>query len=199
MKSEEFFDDFDGFYYIFEIEEKSRLEVKLQAVAIEEKDAVGRYIDIDVFQNETKSLSRSDLNIKSRKCFICDENPYICIRNQTHSLEEIKNKIYNDVIDFLENKATKIISESIFLELNLDPKFGMVTAKSQGSHSDMNYELMKRSIGIITPYLALMAISGFCNPLEEIPAIIKDIGIKAENMMLQGTGNINTYKGLIFL
>jgi len=198
VKSEEFFDDFDGFYYIFEIEEKSRLEVKLQAVAIEEKDAVGRYIDIDVFQNETKSLSRSDLNIKSRKCFICDENPYICIRNQTHSLEEIKNKIYNDVIDFLENKATKIISESIFLELNLDPKFGMVTAKSQGSHSDMNYELMKRSIGIITPYLALMAISGFCNPLEEIPAIIKDIGIKAENMMLKGTGNINTYKGLIF-
>lgn len=198
VTSEEFFDDFDGFYYIFAIEEKSRLEVKRQAIAIEEKDIVGRYIDIDVFQNETKSLSRGDLNIKSRKCFICDNNPYICMRNQAHTLEEIKNKIYTDVIDFLENKVTKIISESIFLELNLDPKFGMVTAKSQGSHKDMNYELMKRSIEIITPYLALMVIRGFCHSLEEIPGIIKNIGMKAENMMFHATRNINTYKGLIF-
>lgn len=196
--SEEFFDDFDGFYYIFVIAEKSRLEVKRQAIAIEEADIVGRYIDIDVFQNETKSLSRSDLNIKSRKCFICDNNPYICIRNKAHTLEEIKNKIYTDVIDFIEKKVTKIISESIFLELNLDPKFGMVTAKSQGSHKNMDYELMKKSIGIITPYLALMVISGFCNGLDDIALIIKNIGIKAEQKMLKATGNINTYKGLIF-
>ena len=78
------------------------------------------------------------------------------------------------MIDFL-SKVTKIISESI-LELNLDPKFGMVTAKSQGSHSDMNYELMKRSIGIITPYLALMAISGFCNPLKIFLLLSKILG-----------------------
>lgn len=195
---EEFFDDFDGFYYIFTIEEKSRLEVKLQAIAIEEADAVGRYVDIDVFQNETKSLSRSDLAIKSRKCFICDNNPYICIRNHAHSLEEITNKIMNDVIEYLETKVSRIISESILLELSLDPKFGMVTSKSQGSHSDMNYELMKQSIEVITPYLALMTISGFCNTLEDIPTIIKNIGIKAEKAMLERTGNVNTYKGLIF-
>lgn len=198
VKSEEFFDDFDGFYYIFEIDAKSRFDVKLQAIAIEEADAVGRYVDIDVFQNETKSLSRSDINVKSRKCFICDENPYICIRNKTHSLEAIKDKMYNDVIDLLEEKIAMIIAESIFLELNLDPKFGMVTAKSCGSHGDMNYQLMKESIDVITPYLSLMVISGFCNGLEDIPLIIKNLGQKAEAKMLQATENINTYKGLIF-
>ncbi|MDD3171851.1 MAG: triphosphoribosyl-dephospho-CoA synthase [Bacilli bacterium] len=198
VKDERFYDDFDGFYYIFEIEEKNRLEVKLTAISLEEADAIGRYIDIDVFQNETKSLSRRDLNIKSRKCFICDENPYICIRSKAHTLEEIKNKMYNDIIDFLEAEVTKIIDESISLELALDPKFGLVTSKTSGSHKDMNYCLMMISKEIITPYLSLMLISGFCNQIDNITEAIKKIGLTAEEKMLKTTDNINTYKGLIF-
>lgn len=198
VTNENFFDDYDGFYYIFSLDEKNRLSTKLAAIALEESDAIGRYVDIDVFQNETKSLSRSDLNIKSRKCFICGNNPYICMRNKTHSLEEINNKIYNDIIDFIEKETKIIVEESINLELSLDPKFGMVTSKNKGSHSDMDFNLMNKTKDVITPYIALMTVSGFCNNIKDIRETIKKIGLLAEEKMFRASGNINTYKGLIF-
>ncbi len=37
-------------------------------------------------------------------------------------------------------------------ELNLDPKFGLVTPTSSGSHKDMNYKLMHDSIDVLIPY-----------------------------------------------
>lgn len=46
------------------------------------------------------------------------------------------------------------------MELNLHPKFGLVTPYSNGSHDDMNYELMKEAQEVIIPGLIEMFFVG---------------------------------------
>lgn len=85
------------------------------------------------------------------------------------------------------------------LELNLDPKFGLVTPYSNGSHNDMNYQLMILASEAIIPYLREMfkAAVRIDNPYE---LIINNqvIGKLAEEQMLRTTNNVNCYKGLIY-
>ena len=71
------------------IDEKSD-EVKRKAIQLEENHPLGRFVDIDVYDNKTReSLSRTSMGFAPRKCYICDKTAYNCVRNQSHSKEEI--------------------------------------------------------------------------------------------------------------
>lgn len=62
---------------------------------IEENHPLGRFMDIDVIDENRKILSRQ----KPRKCYICESNAKLCARSQKHSLEELTSfisKIVND-------------------------------------------------------------------------------------------------------
>lgn len=198
IKNSRFFSDFDGFYDIYEINCDDIVNVKMMCINLEDNAPLGRYVDIDVYQNSVKSITRSDLNVEPRKCFLCEKEAHICARSQTHSYIELENKIIDDVIDYIHNETTKFVKESIELECELSPKFGLVTMKSNGSHSDMNYDLMMRSKEVVAPYIAMMTISGFSNSDERIFDDIREIGQLCEKRMFQTTGGINTHKGLIF-
>lgn len=198
VKRSRFFNDYDGFYDIYEINCDDIKNIKLLCVNIEDSAPLGRYIDIDVYQNSLKSISRSELGIDNRKCFLCDNDAHICARNQTHSYEELENKLIDDVVDYIYNETTNFIKESIELECGLYPKFGLVTMQNNGSHSDMNYDLMMKSKNVVAPYIAMMTISGFSNPEEKIFDDIREIGKLCEKRMFQATNGINTHKGLIF-
>lgn len=198
VKRSRFFSDFDGFYDIYEINCDDIKNIKLLCVNIEDSAPLGRYIDIDVYQNSLKSISRSELGIANRKCFLCDNDAHVCARNQTHSYEELENKLIDDVVDYIYNETTNFIKESIELECGLYPKFGLVTMQNNGSHSDMNYDLMMKSKNVVAPYIAMMTISGFSNPEEKIFDDIREIGKLCEKRMFQATNGINTHKGLIF-
>lgn len=198
VKRSRFFNDYDGFYDIYEINCDDIKNIKLLCINIEDSAPLGRYIDIDVYQNSLKSLSRSELGIDNRKCFLCENDAHVCARSQAHSYEELENKLIDDVIDYIYNETTNFIKESIELECGLYPKFGLVTMQNNGSHSDMNYDLMMKSKNVVAPYIAMMTISGFSNPEEKIFDDIREIGKLCERRMFQATNGINTHKGLIF-
>lgn len=82
-------------------------------------------------------------------------------------------------------------------ELNLKGKPGLIGPDDNGSHSDMNYEVMMRSINAIEPYLVKLAQLSYS---DEMPTVttVTSIGLQAESAMLEATGGVNTHKGAIF-
>lgn len=62
-------------------------EVKGICIAIEESE-VGRLFDFDV-EGKTGPIGRENVNIPSRKCFLCGEDAKICRRNRNHKLNEL--------------------------------------------------------------------------------------------------------------
>ena len=192
----EFFDSMDGPYYLLE-SNMDIINAKMIGCQLEDNE-LGRFIDIDVYKNSIKSISRSEINIEPRKCFICGENSAICVRLRKHSYVELMNAINNSVDKFLYFSLCDLIKDSMETELNLDPKFGLVTPKTNGSHKDMNYELMLDSIDTIAPFIAKMGLIGFRNNIEETYKEIRKIGVSCEKEMFYSSYGINTYKGLIF-
>lgn len=75
-----------GLLVIDETSEK----VKKETIQLEEMHPLGRFVDIDVYDNKTReSLSRTSIGFLPRKCYICDKPACECVRNQSHSKEEI--------------------------------------------------------------------------------------------------------------
>jgi holo-ACP synthase len=59
----------------------------------EELSPVGRLWDFDVFDANGVLYSRSQFNLPTRHCLICDNEAKVCARQRSHSLEEILRRI----------------------------------------------------------------------------------------------------------
>lgn len=185
---------FDGKYIIYIVDKHKNYKEEL--IKLEEEDDFGRLVDLDFYTN-AKSNSRGYL----RKCILCEESAFVCIRKQKHKAEEIINYSKKIVLDKLKEELKSLLKESMLEELNLHPKFGLVTPLSNGSHFDMNYDIMKSSIDTIVNGLLEMFEIGYSNEKEnykEIYSKIKVIGVNTEKAMFKETQGINTYQGLIF-
>lgn len=193
-----YFDSFDGPYFFLETSEKDLVAFKKELIILEDKHPLGRFIDLDVFQNSVVSISRHDLGIDFRKCFLCDNDAYHCIREQTHSVEEILEHIQNVIIHFLLEDISNLTYDAISLELMLEPKFGLVCENSVGSHSDMDALLMKKSRDVIVDFFGLMFLEGMALDYDEAFIKGREIGKIAEEYMFTVTKGVNTHKGLIF-
>ena len=184
----------DGPFLIFLFDKDISIQLKKKAVYIEENHPLGRFVDIDVYNN-SGNLSRKH----KRNCYICEDIAINCIKNNKHSFVEVFNFIENAVKDYYLNTLEEIIDLSIMSELNLEPKFGLVTPNSNGSHKDMNYELMIIAKEAIKPKM----IEIFFVTLEKnydfnLTEHLKNIGKNAETDMFNATEGVNCYKGLIF-
>ena len=90
-----------------------------------------------------------------------------------------------------------VAAAALRLELDAPDKPGMVCPDSRGSHDDMDYDLMLRSIEALRPHFVRLAAWGawqdvlFGNELTEM-------GLEAEKAMLRATGGVNTHKGALF-
>ena len=187
-----FFDAYDGPYYLIGSNYDAD-GIKTILMSIEDSHFLGRLIDLDVFDGK-ETLSRK----VPRKCYICDDTAFNCIRTNKHSVEDLVSFVESKTQEYFENEVSRIIEESILLELNLHPKFGLVTPNTRGSHKDMNYKLMTKAKDAILPYLAKMFSVGWNSKLDEVFPKIRALGIQAEQAMYKATNNINSYKGLIF-
>ena len=184
----------DGNYCYFVVDEVGTM-VKIRTIDIEESTPLGRLIDLDVYNK--KSISRQDLSCEMRKCLICDNYAHICVRNKTHSQEELSEKIKEIIVAFLTQYLTNKTIQAIYSELELYPKFGLVSHKDSGCHKDMNYETFVKSTFAIKKYISEFINEGF--QLDIDPMKLQEIGIRAERKMFQVTNEVNTQKGLIFL
>ena len=84
---------------------------------------------------------------------------------------------------------------SSFEELNLEPKPGLVTPTSKGSHKDMDYEIMKAGIESLLGYYSEAFSYGF---LSESFNSLRKLGLLFEREMYKKTSGINTHLGSIF-
>ncbi|MBN2876903.1 MAG: triphosphoribosyl-dephospho-CoA synthase [Bacilli bacterium] len=189
----EYSDGYDGPSFIL----GSNLDpkyLKTQLIKMENTQALGRFVDLDVFDGES-FLTRGDL----RQCYLCNKAAFVCAKEHNHSSEELIQYVTKSVITIFESELSELIDESILKELTLHPKFGLVTPYSNGSHPDMNYDLMLTAKDAILPFFIEMFEVGLTeSDYENIFNHIRKIGLKAERAMNQATGNINAYKGLIF-
>lgn len=85
---------------------------------------------------------------------------------------------------------------SLYDELALSPKPGLVTLTCRGSHDDMDAKSFLRSILALRGYFVRIAELGAVGaPFEAL----ERCGIDAEARMLRATGGVNTHRGAIFM
>lgn len=89
----------------------------------------------------------------------------------------------------------RLAVRSLYAELVLYPKPGLVSLRDNGSHHDMDAACFMRSLFSLRHYFKAIAIAGAQgDDFHELKAL----GMAAEQRMLQATRGINTHRGAIF-
>lgn len=78
-------------------------DAKKIAMNVEENSPLGRYVDIDVYGMDGRSISRTELGFEPRKCYLCGDVAHNCVRSRKHDIEEI--------IQHIENACRHVIKE----------------------------------------------------------------------------------------
>lgn len=89
----------------------------------------------------------------------------------------------------------RLAIRSLYREVELAPKPGLVTPEGNGSHRDMDFRTFLRSLNALRPYFPAITACGRQSP-DFGP--LQALGIAAESAMLAATGGINTHRGAIF-
>ncbi|RZA33193.1 MAG: triphosphoribosyl-dephospho-CoA synthase MdcB [Lysobacteraceae bacterium] len=93
------------------------------------------------------------------------------------------------------HQLARLAVRSLYAELVLYPKPGLVSRVDNGSHADMNAATFMRSMFALRRYFGEIARAG----MQDAPFhVLKRLGIEAEARMLRATGGINTHRGAIF-
>lgn len=92
-------------------------------------------------------------------------------------------------------RTGRLAIRSLYREVALAPKPGLVTPVGTGSHSDMDFATFLRSLAALRNYFPAIAACG-----RQYPGFsaLQQLGIAAEASMLAATGGINTHRGAIF-
>lgn len=77
----------------FIIVDYDTIMMKKMMIKLEEEHFLGRIFDIDVFDANHYQISRRDLLYDPRKCLVCEEAAYLCMRKRRHSYKELVGEI----------------------------------------------------------------------------------------------------------
>lgn len=77
------------------------LDAKKRVCQIEETHPLGRLFDLDVIRPDGTPVSRTELGMTGRKCILCDNEARYCMRNHTHSQEELQAHITNLIDNYV--------------------------------------------------------------------------------------------------
>jgi triphosphoribosyl-dephospho-CoA synthase len=92
-------------------------------------------------------------------------------------------------------RIARLAVRSLYAELALYPKPGLVSFHDSGAHTDMNAATYMRSLFALRHYFAQIAAAGAqAQPFS----MLQRLGIAAEFRMLRATGGVNTHRGAIF-
>ncbi len=181
------------------------LSIKKSLCVLEEKDAFGRLMDIDVIGVAGKKIDREQLGLPSRKCLICGETAAVCARSRRHSVEELSLKTEAILNEGLTERVASIIGEkaqwSLLTEVIVTPKPGLVDCRNNGAHRDMTMQHFIASACALRSYFEVCFREGAAMTGQEPSALMERLrlhGIPAEQRMLRATGGVNTHKGAIY-
>ncbi|MEI2416870.1 triphosphoribosyl-dephospho-CoA synthase MdcB [Orrella sp. JC864] len=92
-------------------------------------------------------------------------------------------------------RLSRLALRSLYAELALYPKPGLVSPVDSGSHDDMDAATFLRSLFALRRYYADIAMAGM---QQAGFARLRGLGMAAEARMLRATGGVNTHRGAIF-
>ena len=75
---------------------------KTLACDIEERHPLGRLFDVDVIQKDGVPVSRKTIDRAPRRCLICEQEARYCMRNHSHTQEEIHKRIDQLIADYVQ-------------------------------------------------------------------------------------------------
>ena len=79
----------------------SEMDAKRAVCNIENTHPLGRLFDLDVIGKDGVPVSREAVGESPRKCLLCDHEARWCMRNHTHTREEVQAKIDQMVADYV--------------------------------------------------------------------------------------------------
>jgi holo-ACP synthase/triphosphoribosyl-dephospho-CoA synthase len=182
-------------------------EIKSACELFEEKHTYGRFIDVDVTDENGNMISSG----KAKLCFYCRQKPAdVCRHEGLHKIDALRSFMFSRMEDYCRSKfeddtVLKLASlalRAVLTEISLTPKPGLVDPVDNGSHSDMNYQTFIRSTSAISVHFEELAREGFRfsgKDLRKALPVIRNIGLRMERDMFTATNQVNTQKGLIFL
>lgn len=87
-------------YEFYLITDFNNIEAKKLCCGIEETHPLGRLFDIDVLNRDGIPINREQVGYGKRKCLLCDNEARFCMRNFTHTQEEIQQHINEMIAEF---------------------------------------------------------------------------------------------------
>nr|WP_243428177.1 citrate lyase holo-[acyl-carrier protein] synthase [Clostridium rhizosphaerae] len=90
----------------FAVFNESEHKIKKLTTDIEEKHALGRLFDFDVISKEGKQISRKELGIASRRCFLCGNNAFECGRSRRHKISDLTDRIEKMALDYFTKQKS---------------------------------------------------------------------------------------------
>ena len=93
------------------------------------------------------------------------------------------------------HRIARLAVRSLYQELALYPKPGLVSFQDNGAHRDMNAATFVRSLFSLRGYFVAIAAAGM---RDAGFAELQQLGIAAESHMMRATRGINTHRGAIF-
>ena len=94
--------DLETGYEAYIITSLPQHDAKLMACDIEDKHELGRLFDIDVFDNDGVPIKRETVGATPRRCLLCDNEARYCMRNRTHTSQELLAKIQKMVDAYVQ-------------------------------------------------------------------------------------------------
>ncbi len=193
-----------GTIYYLLIHSASKVDLyalKEKLCFIEDISPWGRIIDIDLLTKREK-ISRSHLKKMERTCLLCNAPFNECVKLKKHETSLLREAYFNHVSSALQLNGFQSIStlahQSLYEEVSLTPKPGLVTRDGCGSNRDMSFQLFLKSSDAISTYFNNFLTLYLMNDSDPL-FFLRQIGIFSEKKMNQVTGGVNTQKGLIFL
>jgi triphosphoribosyl-dephospho-CoA synthase len=109
----------------------------------------------------------------------------------------VKNDFSGRLVDCNLRAAhiAKSAMQSVLAEMQLHPKPGLVTPRSNGCHRDMDANLLDRSARSLYSGFFECAVAG---AHDANFGELRQIGLAAEKRMLSTTGGVNTHRGALF-
>ncbi len=93
------------------------------------------------------------------------------------------------------HRIARLAVRSLYRELALYPKPGLVSLRDTGAHRDMDATTFMRSLFSLRGYFAAISAAGM---VDAGFAQLQRLGLAAESRMLRATRGINTHRGAIF-
>lgn len=80
-------------YEAYFVTSETLYDTKRMTCQLEEQHSLGRLFDIDVIDSDGSPVSRADIGLPPRRCLLCNQEARFCMRNHTHTPEEIQQHI----------------------------------------------------------------------------------------------------------